>query len=114
MLREPYVRAKILSSYRSMKQSEPLRFALLVVGLTQHTQRGHIARACLEATCFQAKAILQAMEKDSGQRVHQLAVDGGMSDSDLCMQVWRNLSMCKQECQLTVISDSSGHCRNPS
>jgi len=58
-----------------------------IFGITQHTQRGHIARATMEATCFQTKAILDAMEKDSGHKLAQLAVDGGMSNSDLCMQV---------------------------
>jgi glycerol kinase len=55
-------------------------------GITQHTQRGHIARATLEATCYQTKAILDAMEKDSGHKLGSLAVDGGMSNSDLTMQ----------------------------
>lgn len=58
-----------------------------IFGITQFTERGHIARATMEATCFQTKAILDAMEKDSGHRLAQLAVDGGMSNSDLCMQV---------------------------
>jgi len=58
-----------------------------IFGITQHTERGHIARATLEATCFQTKAILDAMEKDSGHKLSELAVDGGMSNSDLCMQV---------------------------
>lgn len=58
-----------------------------IFGVTQHTQKGHVARATLEATCFQTKAILDAMEKDSGKRLAQLAVDGGMSSSELCMQV---------------------------
>ena len=57
------------------------------VGLTHHTQRGHIARATLEAVCFQTKAILDAMERDSGQKLADLAVDGGLSNSDICMQV---------------------------
>lgn len=56
-------------------------------GLTSYTQKGHIARATLEATCFQTKAILDAMEKDAGVKLQELAVDGGMSNSDLCMQV---------------------------
>ncbi|KAL8949261.1 MAG: hypothetical protein Q9222_004617 [Ikaeria aurantiellina] len=55
-------------------------------GITQYTQQGHIARAAMEATCFQTKAILDAMEKDSGHKLSELAVDGGMSNSDLCMQ----------------------------
>ena len=58
-----------------------------IFGITQHTEKGHIARATLEATCFQTKAILHAMEKDSGRKLTELAVDGGMSSSDLCMQV---------------------------
>ncbi|KAI9711147.1 MAG: hypothetical protein M1812_007251 [Candelaria pacifica] len=57
-----------------------------IFGVTAHTERGHIARATLEATCFQTKAILDAMEKDSGHSLSELAVDGGMTDSDLCMQ----------------------------
>ncbi|KAH8597373.1 putative glycerol kinase [Bisporella sp. PMI_857] len=61
-------------------------------GITQHTQKGHIARATLEATCFQTKAILDAMEKDSGKALAELAVDGGMTNSDLCMQTQADLT----------------------
>lgn len=60
-------------------------------GITQHTQRGHIARATLEAVCFQTKAILDAMEKDSGHKLQELKVDGGMSNSHLCMQTQADL-----------------------
>ncbi|KAJ5712314.1 Glycerol kinase [Penicillium malachiteum] len=62
-----------------------------IFGITQYTQKGHIARATLEATCFQTKAILDAMEKDSGKALSELAVDGGMSNSDLAMQTQANL-----------------------
>ncbi|KAF2488480.1 glycerol kinase [Lophium mytilinum] len=62
-----------------------------IFGITQHTERGHIARATLEATCFQTKAILDAMERDSGHRLAELAVDGGMSNSNLCMQTQANI-----------------------
>lgn len=58
-----------------------------IFGITTYTRRGHIARATLEATCFQTRAILDAMEKDSGKKLTELAVDGGMSNSDLTMQV---------------------------
>ena len=58
-----------------------------IFGITAFTQRGHVARATLEATCFQTKAILDAMEKDSKKKLTELAVDGGMSNSDLTMQV---------------------------
>jgi glycerol kinase len=67
-----------------------------IFGITQHTQRGHIARATLEATCFQTKAILDAMEKDSGHALSDLAVDGGMSNSNICMQV-SLVNRCDQE-----------------
>ena len=67
------------------------------VGVTQHTQRGHIARATLEATCFQTRAILEAMEKDSGHRLDVLAVDGGMSNSDLTMQTQSDITGVRVE-----------------
>ncbi|CAI4214445.1 unnamed protein product [Parascedosporium putredinis] len=57
-----------------------------IFGLTGFTKKGHIARATLEATCFQTKAILDAMAKDSGRSLTDLAVDGGMCHSDLVMQ----------------------------
>ncbi|KAK3058580.1 Glycerol kinase [Extremus antarcticus] len=60
-------------------------------GITHHTERGHIARATLEAVCFQTKAILDAMEKDSGHKLTELKVDGGMSNSALCMQTQADL-----------------------
>ena len=62
-----------------------------IFGITAYTQKGHLARATLEAACFQTKAILDAMEKDSGRSLKQLAVDGGMSNSDLCMQTQSDL-----------------------
>ncbi|KAF6221492.1 hypothetical protein HO133_002348 [Letharia lupina] len=62
-----------------------------IFGITQHTEKGHIARATMEATCFQTKAILDAMKKDSGHKLSELKVDGGMSNSDLCMQTQADL-----------------------
>ena len=71
----------------SCRTISDIDIATYLVGITQYTQKGHIARATLEATCFQTKAILDAMEKDSGKALSELAVDGGMSNSDLAMQV---------------------------
>ncbi|KMU78450.1 glycerol kinase [Coccidioides immitis RMSCC 3703] len=62
-----------------------------IFGITTYTKRGHIARATLEATCFQTKAILDAMSKDSGHALTELAVDGGMCNSDLTMQTQADL-----------------------
>lgn len=79
-----------------------------VWGITSYTQKGHIARATLEATCFQTKAILDAMEKDAGVHLKELAVDGGMSNSDLCMQVSRTYTY-----SLTSLWAISNHLFHP-
>jgi glycerol kinase len=57
-----------------------------IIGLTRFANRGHIARAVLEATAFQTSDVLQAMEKDSGVSLDTLRVDGGMTGNDLLMQ----------------------------
>ncbi|CAG8457446.1 14683_t:CDS:2 [Acaulospora colombiana] len=62
-----------------------------IVGITQYTNRNHIARATLEAACYQTKAILDAMNSDSGHPLKSLKVDGGMTNSDLCMQIQANI-----------------------
>ncbi|KIW94961.1 glycerol kinase [Cladophialophora bantiana CBS 173.52] len=58
-----------------------------IFGLTGYTEKGHIARATLEATCFQTKAILDAMEKDAGVHLKELAVDGCMSNKEMNHEV---------------------------
>ncbi|ANB13973.1 glycerol kinase [Sugiyamaella lignohabitans] len=58
-----------------------------IVGLTAYTTRAHIARAAIEATCFQTRAILESMSRDSGVPFHKLLVDGGMSSSAVAMQI---------------------------
>jgi glycerol kinase len=62
-----------------------------ICGLTQFTTRAHLARATLEAACYQSRAVLEAMNKDSGTSLEALNVDGGMSNSDLCMQLQADL-----------------------
>jgi glycerol kinase len=57
-----------------------------ILGLTRFANRGHIARAVLEATAFQTSDVLQVMEKDSGVSLDTLRVDGGMTDDELLMQ----------------------------
>ncbi|GLS44812.1 glycerol kinase GlpK [Methylobacterium brachythecii] len=58
----------------------------LIIGLTRYANRGHIARSVLEATAFQTKEVLEAMEKDSGIAVKELRSDGGMVANDTLMQ----------------------------
>jgi glycerol kinase len=57
-----------------------------IVGMTRFVNRGHIARAVLEATAFQTREVLDAMEKDSGVQLTALKVDGGMVFNELLMQ----------------------------
>jgi glycerol kinase len=58
----------------------------VIVGLTRFVNRGHIARAALEATAYQTREVLDAMEKDSGVKLAALKVDGGMVYNELLMQ----------------------------
>lgn len=70
-----------------------------MIGLTTYTTKYHIARATLEATCFQTRAILEAMAEDTKDQhssrgdgdgpagLEVLKVDGGMTASDTCMQI---------------------------
>jgi glycerol kinase len=57
-----------------------------IVGMTRYINRGHIARAALEATAFQTREVLDAMEKDSQVKLKGLKVDGGMVVNSLLMQ----------------------------
>jgi glycerol kinase len=58
----------------------------VIVGLTRHTNRNHIARAALEATAYQTREVLDAMNADSGVSLTALKVDGGMVYNNLLMQ----------------------------
>jgi glycerol kinase len=57
-----------------------------IVGLTRYINRGHIARAALEATAYQTAEVLEAMQNDSGVELTALKVDGGMVFNDTLMQ----------------------------
>ena len=58
----------------------------VIAGLTRYVNKGHIARAALEATAYQTREVLDAMNKDSGVALRALKVDGGMVVNDLLMQ----------------------------
>jgi glycerol kinase len=58
----------------------------VIVGLTRYVNKGHIARAVLEATAFQTREVLDAMTKDSGIKITSLRVDGGMTVNEVLMQ----------------------------
>jgi glycerol kinase len=57
-----------------------------LVGLTRFVNKGHIARAVLEATAFQTREVLDAVNADSGVPLEELKVDGGMIANNLLMQ----------------------------
>jgi len=57
-----------------------------IVGLTRFVNKGHLARAVLEATAFQTREVLDAMNADSGVPLKALKVDGGMVVNELLMQ----------------------------
>jgi glycerol kinase len=58
----------------------------VIAGLTRYASKGHLARAVLEATAFQTREVLEAMERDSGIALDTLRVDGGMVENHLLMQ----------------------------
>jgi glycerol kinase len=58
-----------------------------IVGLSRFHTKGHLARATLEAICFQTRDVLDAMVKDSGVRLTTLRVDGGATVNNLLMQM---------------------------
>ena len=58
----------------------------VIVGLTRYVNEGHIARATLEATAWQTREVVDAMNADSGVNLTALKVDGGMVYNDLLMQ----------------------------
>ncbi len=58
----------------------------VIAGMTRYVNKGHIARAALEATAYQTCEVLDAMELDSGVKLKALKVDGGMVFNELLMQ----------------------------
>jgi len=59
----------------------------IIVGLTRYVTRAHLVRATLEAICYQAREVLEAMEDDASIRLQALRVDGGAVGNDLLMQM---------------------------
>jgi len=57
-----------------------------IVGMTRYVNKGHFARAALEAICFQLKEMIDAMNKDTGSNLSSLRVDGGAVYDDTLMQ----------------------------
>jgi glycerol kinase len=58
-----------------------------IVGLSRYDTSAHLARATLEAICYQSRDVIEAMAQDSGVRLDVLKVDGGVTANQLCMQL---------------------------
>jgi glycerol kinase len=58
----------------------------VIVGLTRYVNKGHLARAVLEATAYQTREVLEAMEQDCSRQVEVVRADGGMIANELLMQ----------------------------
>ncbi|HEX7962262.1 MAG TPA: FGGY-family carbohydrate kinase, partial [Terriglobales bacterium] len=58
----------------------------VIIGLSRYANKGHFARAVLEATAFQTRDVVEAMEQDSNVKLDVLRCDGGMVDDELLMQ----------------------------
>ena len=58
----------------------------LLLGITRDASGGHVARAALEGVAFQVADLLEAMQSDTGRRLKELRVDGGLTRSELLMQ----------------------------
>jgi glycerol kinase len=59
----------------------------VIVGLTRANTKAHVARATLEAICYQTKEVIDAMESDSNIKLSEMRVDGGITNNSLCMQL---------------------------
>jgi len=59
----------------------------VIVGMSRFSNRNHLARAALEAICWQSRDVIDAMREDSGVEVEVLRVDGGVTANELCMQI---------------------------
>jgi len=58
----------------------------VIAGLTRYANKGHLARAVLEATAYQTRDVVEAMEKDAGIKLKSVRVDGGMVGNELLLQ----------------------------
>jgi glycerol kinase len=80
----------------------------VVTGLTAYANRGHLARAVLEATAYQTRDVLAAMEEDCGTKLTELRVDGGMVVNELLMQFQADILVMSVVRPLSIETTSLG------
>ncbi len=76
-----------------------------IVGLSRFHTGAHLARATLEAICYQTRDVLDAMESDSGEHLDVLRVDGGVTANALCMQLQADI--CGVEVSKPVVAETT-------
>jgi glycerol kinase len=79
-----------------------------LLGMTRGTTAAHIARATLDGIAFQVADLVEAMQKDSGQKISSLRVDGGACASDLLMQIQADLLGTTVERPVNIESTALG------
>ncbi|TMQ91303.1 glycerol kinase GlpK [Actinomadura soli] len=80
----------------------------IIVGLTSYITRGHLARAVLEATAWQTREVVDAMNADSGLGLKELKADGGMTSDNLVMQMVADMLNVPVERPMVVETVSLG------
>lgn len=80
----------------------------VIVGLTRYSNKNHIARATLEAVAYQTKELIEAMEADTGIKIKELKVDGGMLASELLMQFQADILGVKLLCPKVIETTALG------
>jgi glycerol kinase len=82
----------------------------IIAGITHSTNRGHLARAVLEATAFQTREIFDAMQQDTGMSIPVLKVDGGMTANNLLMQFQADILGIPVLCSAITETTALGAC----
>jgi glycerol kinase len=82
----------------------------VIAGLTRYVNKGHLARAVLEATAFQVREVVEAMAKDSSMNLDFLRVDGGMVKNNLLMQFQADLLGTPVVCPRVSETTALGAC----
>ena len=77
----------------------------VIVGLTRAATKAHIARATLEAICYQTYDVIRAMEEETGTKIEILRVDGGITQNQLCMQLQADI--LQKEISRPVVAETT-------
>ncbi len=80
----------------------------VIVGLTRAATKAHLARATLEAICYQTHDVIRAMEEETGTTIDVLRVDGGITHNQLCMQMQADILQIEVSCPEIIETTALG------